>query len=320
LNFDLCNVILENISRVIVGKRGPTELLLVALLADGHVLLEDVPGLGKTLIAKSLARSIGGSFKRIQFTPDLLPADITGFNVYNQQTGRFIFQAGPVMSNVLLADEINRTIPRTQSSLLESMEERQVTVDGKTLPLPSPFFVMGTQNPIELEGTFPLPEAQLDRFLLRVHLGYPGRDDEISILERFQEQDPLLELKAVARPEQLIDLQNARKKIRVSAPVREYISDITRATRSHGSLHFGASPRGSLGLMRAGQSLAALRGREYVLPDDIKALAIPVLAHRLILKEEERLRGGNQEAVLEEILAQVPVPAPTEKVRENGTL
>lgn len=320
MNFDLCNVILENISRVIVGKRGPTELLLVALLADGHVLLEDVPGLGKTLIAKSLARSIGGSFKRVQFTPDLLPADITGFNVYNQQTGRFIFQAGPVMSNVLLADEINRTIPRTQSSLLESMEERQVTVDGKTLPLPAPFFVMGTQNPIELEGTFPLPEAQLDRFLLRVHLGYPGRDDEISILERFQEQDPLLELKAVARPEQFIDLQNARKKIRVSTPVREYISDITRATRSHGSLRFGASPRGSLGLMRAGQSLAGLRGREYVLPDDIKALAIPVLAHRLILKEEERLRGGTQEAVLEEILAQVPVPAPTEKGRENAVL
>ena len=312
MNFDLCNVILENISRVIVGKRGPTELLLVALLADGHVLLEDVPGLGKTLIAKSLARSIGGSFKRVQFTPDLLPADITGFNVYNHKTGRFIFQAGPVMSNVLLADEINRTIPRTQSSLLESMEERQVTVDGKTLPLPSPFFVMGTQNPIELEGTFPLPEAQLDRFLLRVHLGYPGRDDEISILERFQEKDPLLELKAVARPEQFIDLQNARKKIRVSAPVREYISDITRATRSHGSLRFGASPRGSLGLMRAGQSLAALRGREYVLPDDIKALVIPVLAHRLILREEERLRGGTQEAVLEEIMGQVPVPAPTD--------
>ena len=200
VKFDLCKKILDNISRVIVGKRGPTELLLVALLADGHVLLEDVPGLGKTLIAKSLAKSIGGTFKRVQFTPDLLPADITGFNVYNQQTGQFMFQSGPVMSNVLLADEINRTIPRTQSSLLESMEERQVTVDGTTMPLPHPFFVMATQNPIELEGTFPLPEAQLDRFLLKVDLGYPGKKDEIAMLERFQEADPSLELGAVADP------------------------------------------------------------------------------------------------------------------------
>ena len=312
LNLDLCNTILDNISRVIVGKRRSTEMLLVALLADGHVLLEDVPGLGKTLIAKSLARSIGGSFKRVQFTPDLLPSDITGFNVYNQQTGQFIFQAGPVMTHVLLADEINRTIPRTQSSLLESMEERQVTVDGKTLPLPHPFFVMATQNPIELEGTFPLPEAQLDRFLLKVHLGYPGRDEEISILERFQEEDPLLDLKPVASPEQLMDLQHARKGIRVSHPVREYITDIVRETRIHESLRYGASPRGSLGLMRAGQALALLRGREYVLPDDIKSLAIPVLAHRLILNEEEHLRGRTPEHFLEEIIGQVAVPALTD--------
>jgi MoxR-like ATPase len=312
LKFELCNVILNNISRVIVGKHDSTELLLVALLADGHVLVEDVPGLGKTLIAKSLAKSIGGSFKRIQFTPDLLPSDITGFNVYNQQTSQFTFQPGPVMSNVLLADEINRTIPRTQSSLLESMEERQVTIDGKTLPLPHPFFVMATQNPIELEGTFPLPEAQLDRFILRVHLGYPSKEEEIIILERFQEHDPLLELEAVANPGQLTELQQARKKIRVAAPVKEYIADITRATRSHNTLRFGVSPRGSLGLMRAGQALAALRGRAYVLPDDIKQLAIPVLAHRLILNDEERLRGRSQEDVLEEIIDQVPVPAPTD--------
>jgi MoxR-like ATPase len=312
LKFELCNAILNNISRVIVGKHDPTELLLVALLADGHVLVEDVPGLGKTLIAKSLAKSIGGSFKRIQFTPDLLPSDITGFNVYNQQTSQFTFQPGPVMSNVLLADEINRTIPRTQSSLLESMEERQVTIEGKTLPLPHPFFVMATQNPIELEGTFPLPEAQLDRFILRVHLGYPSREEEILILERFQEHDPLLELEAVANPGQLTELQQARKKIRVAAPVKEYIADITRATRSHTALRFGVSPRGSLGLMRVGQALAALRGRAYVLPDDIKHLAIPVLAHRLILNEEERLRGRSQEDVLEEIIDQVPVPAPTD--------
>ena len=297
---------------MIVGKRQSIELLLVALLADGHALLEDIPGLGKTLIAKSLAKSIGGSFKRAQFTPDLLPADVTGFNVYNQQTGQFTFQAGPVMANILLADEINRTIPRTQSSLLESMEERQVTVDNKTYLLPHPFFVMATQNPIELEGTFPLPEAQLDRFLLKIRLGYPEKDEEIAILERFQEKDPLIELEPVANPGQIVELQHARKRIRISHPVREYITNIVRATRSNTSLSLGASPRGSLGLMRASQALAALRGREYVLPDDIKALAVPVLSHRLILKEEERLRGETPEHFLEEIIKQIPVPAPSE--------
>ena len=311
MNFDLCERIVENISKVIVGKNRSIELLLVALLADGHVLIEDVPGLGKTLMAKSLARSIGGSIKRVQFTPDLLPADITGFNVYNQQTGQFTFQPGPVITNILLADEINRTIPRTQASLLESMEERQVTVDGKTIPLPHPFFVMATQNPIELEGTFPLPEAQLDRFLLKIKLGYPEKDEEISILERFQEENPLLELEAVANPEQITELQQARKKVRISSPVRQYITDIVRATRGHKSLRFGASPRGSLGLMRTGQALAALRGREYVLPDDIKYLVRPVLAHRLILKEEERLQEKKQEHFLEDIINQIPVPAPS---------
>lgn len=312
MNFSLCKRIADNISHVIVGKRQSIELLLVALLADGHALLEDIPGLGKTLIAKSLAKSIGGSFKRAQFTPDLLPADVTGFNVYNQQTGQFTFQAGPVMANILLADEINRTIPRTQSSLLESMEERQVTVDSKTYLLPHPFFVMATQNPIELEGTFPLPEAQLDRFLLKIRLGYPEKDEEIAILERFQEKDPLIELEAVANPGQIVELQHARKRIRISHPVREYITNIVRATRSNTSLSLGASPRGSLGLMRASQALATLRGREYVLPDDIKALAVPVLSHRLILKEEERLRGETPEHFLEEIIKQIPVPAPSE--------
>jgi MoxR-like ATPase len=311
LDFSLCKRIVENIARVIVGKNDAVELLLVALLADSHVLIEDIPGLGKTLLAKSLAKSIGGSFRRVQFTPDLLPADITGFNVYNQQTGQFTFQPGPVLTNILLADEINRTIPRTQSSLLESMEERQVTVDGKTYLLPHPFFVMATQNPIELEGTFPLPEAQLDRFLLRIQLGYPKKDEEIAILERFQEEDPLSELQAVADPGQLAELQHVRKRIRISDPVREYITQIVRATRSHPSLRLGASPRGSLGLMRTGQALAALRERDYVLPDDIKSLVVPVLAHRLILKEEERLRGETSERFLEEILRQTPVPAPT---------
>jgi MoxR-like ATPase len=312
LDFSLCERIIENISQVIVGKRHAIELLLVALLADGHALIEDVPGLGKTLMAKSLARTIGGSFKRVQFTPDLLPADITGFNIYNQQAGQFTYQSGPVITNILLADEINRTIPRTQSSLLESMEERQVTVDGQTYLLPHPFFVMATQNPIELEGTFPLPEAQLDRFLLKLRLGYPEREEEISILERFRVQDPLGNLKAVASPEQITKLQGARKKIRISLPVREYIADIVRATRATRSLRFGASPRGSLGLMRTGQALAALHGRDFVLPDDIKHLAVPVLAHRLILNDEERLRGATPEHVLEEILEQIPVPAPTE--------
>ena len=309
---NLCKKIIDNVSRVIVGKRETIELLLVALLGDGHVLLEDVPGLGKTLMAKSLARSIGGSFKRVQFTPDLLPADITGFNVYNQKTAKFAFQPGPVITNVLLADEINRTIPRTQASLLESMEERQVTVDGQTFPLPHPFFVMATQNPIELEGTFPLPEAQLDRFLLKIRIGYPERNEEISILERFKEESPLLELEAVANPTQIADLQQARKKIRISQPVREYIVDIVRATRHNESLRYGASPRGSLGLMRTGQALALLRGRDYVLPDDIKRLAHPVLAHRLILTEEERLRGGTAERLLQGIIARIPVPAPTD--------
>ena len=308
-DFSLCRKIIENISRVIVGKDQSVELLLVGLLSEGHVLIEDIPGLGKTLLAKCLARSIGGSFRRVQFTPDLLPSDITGFNVYNQQTGEFTFQVGPVMAHILLADEINRTIPRTQSSLLESMEERQVTVDGKTYPLPRPFFVIATQNPIELEGTFPLPEAQLDRFLLRVRLGYPENDEEIAILERFQGEDPLPGLKAVANPEQISELQQTRKRVRISAPVREYITSIVRATRHHPSLRLGASPRGSLGLMRGGQSLAALRGREYVLPDDIKLLALPVLAHRLILREEERLRGETPEHFLEAIISQIPVPA-----------
>lgn len=312
LDFSIVDGIVENISRVIVGKDRGIELLLVALLADGHVLLEDVPGVGKTLLAKSLAKSIGGSFSRIQFTPDLLPADITGFNVYNQQAGSFVFQSGPVITHILLADEINRTIPRTQSSLLESMEERQVTVDGQTYFLPRPFFVMATQNPIELEGTFPLPEAQLDRFLLKLRLGYPEKDEEIAMLERFRDADPLETLEAVGSPEQVTELQGARKQIRVSFPVREYIADIVRATRVNKSLRFGASPRGSLGLMRAGQALAALRGRDFVLPDDIKHLTVPVLAHRLILTDEERLRGTSPEHLLEEILAQIPVPPPAD--------
>ncbi len=308
MKWDSCQRILKNMGTVIVGKSGSMELLLVALLADGHALIEDVPGVGKTMMAKSLAVSIGGTFKRVQFTPDLLPTDITGFNIFNQKTGEFQFQPGPVLSNVLLADEINRTVPRTQSSLLESMEERQVTVDGQTIPLPHPFFVIATQNPIELEGTFSLPEAQLDRFLLKVHIDYPDRDDEMAILERFQADDPLHRLEVVVQPEEITTLQEARAGIHVSEPVRAYVTDIIRNTRTHPLLWIGASPRATLALMRASQALAALRGREYVLPDDVKNLVQPVLSHRLILKERERARGQGAGDILEEIVAGVPVP------------
>ena len=308
MDFELGEKIVENISKVVVGKNDALELLLVALLADGHVLLEDVPGVGKTLITKCLAKSIKGSFKRIQFTPDLLPADVTGFNVYDQKSGQFKFQSGPVLTNILLADEINRAIPRTQSSLLESMEERQITIDGKTYPLPIPFFVMATQNPIELEGTFPLPEAQLDRFLLKISLGYLNKAEEMAMLERFQKDDPLITLGPVADPEQLTNMQQLRKEIRISAPVREYITDIVVATRNTNNLRFGSSPRGSLGLMRASQGLAALRGRNYVLPDDVKQLVLPVLSHRIILNEEAKLSGEGPEHILEEIISRIPVP------------
>ena len=309
MDFELGKKILKNMSSIVVGKDDALELLLVALLADGHVLLEDVPGVGKTLITKCLAKSIEGSFKRIQFTPDLLPADITGFNVYDQISGQFKFQSGPVLTNILLADEINRAIPRTQSSLLESMEEHQVTVDGKTHLLPIPFFVMATQNPIELEGTFPLPEAQLDRFLLKISLGYPDKAEEMAIMEKFQKDDPLTTLEPVADPEKIIRMQQQRKEIKVSTPVREYIADIVTATRNNESLRFGSSPRGSLGLMRAAQGLAALHGRNYVLPDDVKRLVFPVLSHRIILSEEGKLRGNRPEHILEDIILRIPVRA-----------
>jgi len=305
------NQLRGEIGKVIIGQNEVVRDVLISIFSQGHCLLVGVPGLAKTLLVNTISRVLGLSYNRIQFTPDLMPADITGFNVYDQKSGEFSFRPGPVITHVLLADEINRTIPRTQSSLLECMEERQVTVDGKTHPLPNPFFVMATQNPIELEGTFPLPEAQLDRFLLKIHLGYPEKDEEISILERFREDDPLLKLEAVASPEQVTELQQARKKIRVSLPIRKYITDIVRVTRNNNSVRFGASPRGSLGLMRTGQALAALRGRDYVLPDDIKYLIGPVLSHRLILKEEERLRGGTPEQILNEMVHQIPVPAPT---------
>ncbi len=302
--------IVENSSRVVVGKKRVLELMTVALLAGGHVLLEDVPGLGKTVMAKALARSMGGSFRRIQFTPDLLPSDVTGFSVFDQKTGDFVFHPGPVMSNVLLADEINRTIPRTQASLLESMGEFQVTVDGHTLALPKPFFVIATQNPIEMDGTFPLPEAQLDRFLMKIDLGYPPKEEELTILERFLTIDPLDLLESVTTPERIVELQTLRSTIIVSLPVREYIADLVGATRVHPKVRYGASPRGSLGLMKSAQALALLRGRNFVIPDDVKELAPPVLTHRIILRHEERAKGSSSTAVMTEILAKVSVPSP----------
>ncbi len=312
-DFSRCQSIVDGISRVIVGKRPQIELLLVGLLSEGHVLLEDLPGSGKTILAKTLARAIGGSFKRIQFTPDLLPSDVTGFNVYDQKTGQFRLQTGPVMANVLLADEVNRTIPRTQASLLEAMGEFQVTVDGQTMALPHPFFVIATQNPIELEGTFPLPEAQMDRFLMRVSIGYPSREEELAIMERFRAGDPLAELEAVAQPGEIVRLQQARAAIRVSDPVRQYIVALIEETRRSSRLAFGASPRGSLGLLRTTQSMAAMRGRDYVLPDDVKELFTPVVEHRLILLPEERARGTRTSEIVAGVLDRVPVPvcAPT---------
>ncbi len=314
---ETCRRIVDNISRVVVGKKSAVEMLLVALLAEGHLLIEDVPGLGKTLIAKSLAGSLNAGFKRVQCTPDLLPADITGFSVYNQQSGHFELRHGPVMTHVLLVDEINRAIPRTQSSLLESMAERQVTIDGQTIRLQRPFFVIATQNPIELEGTFPLPEAQLDRFLLKIRLGYPGKAEEMEILQRFKTEDPLEDLQPVVTVEQVTGLQKAVRRIHVAPAILEYIGEIVGATRSGGVFRYGASPRGTLGLMRAAQALALLRDRSYVLPDDIKLLAPFVLGHRLILAEEERLRGSEPVLLMEELLKRLRVPAVEEGDRRS---
>jgi MoxR-like ATPase len=307
----------DNIARVIVGKAQAVELLLAALLTQGHVLVEDVPGLGKTMLAKSLARSLGCSFQRLQFTPDLLPSDITGVNVFNQKTGEFEFRPGPIMAQIVLADEINRAGPRTQSALLEAMEERQVTVDGVTRPLPRPFLVLATQNPIELEGTFPLPEAQVDRFLMRVAIGYPESGEEREILRRFRDADPLSELTPVASGDDVLALSAAARGVHVSEAIETYILALTRATREEAALALGASPRGSLALYHTAQALAALRGRAFVLPDDVQALAGPVLEHRLIPSSQSRLRGKALADILKDVVAKVPVPV-EESWSESG--
>jgi MoxR-like ATPase len=302
------DVVIRNIETVIVGKREQIELLMVALLCQGHVLLEDVPGTGKTMLARSVAVSLGTRFNRLQCTPDLLPNDITGVSVYNQQTNQFEFRPGPVFANILLADEINRATPRTQAALLEAMQERQVTADGVTRPLPAPFLVLATQNPIEYEGTFPLPEAQLDRFLIRLSLGYPEVDDEAQILLNLRKQHPIEVLEQVIETDQLPDLLASAydrvTDVHVDASLVRYILSIVRATRDHPDVALGASPRGSLALFKTAQALAALRDRDYVLPDDIKTLVPFALAHRLIVRPESQLRGRTAESILTQILEQ----------------
>lgn len=305
----LASRILDNVDRVMVGKRHVAELVLVAMLCERHVLIEDIPGVGKTTLARAIARSIGGQFSRIQFTPDLLPSDISGLYYFNQKSGDFTFRPGPVFNSILLADEVNRATPRTQSALLEAMEERTVTIEGDTMPLPRPFLVMATENPVELEGTFPLPEAQLDRFLIQLSLGYPEDiDTEMTILDRFQHQHPLEELEAVTTPDEILEAMTECRSVYVDPELRRYLTRIVRATREDDAVSRGVSPRGTLGLFLAAQSLAAIRDRDYVLPDDILELANPVMQHRLILNPEARLRGRTTAGVLESIIEQIEVP------------
>lgn len=298
----------QNVARVIVGKDQVVELAIAALLCEGHLLIEDVPGIGKTVLAKSIARSLGCSFRRIQCTPDLMPTDITGTYVFNQKTSDFEFRPGPIMAQVVLADEINRATPRTQSALLEAMQERQVTAEGETKPLPRPFMLMATQNPIELEGTFPLPEAQLDRFLLKIKMGYPSAEDDHLILERFRRADPLEELEVTVTAAELLRLQVETRDVHVSADIEDYVIRLIHATRTHKAVQLGASPRAMLALYHTSQALAALRGRGFVIPDDVKYLAPFVLTHRIIPRMESHLRGQNAEEALNEVLASVPVP------------
>lgn len=304
---DVSKRLAESVSQVIVGKAEGIRLAIVALLCEGHILAEDVPGVGKTMLARALAGSLGCAFNRIQFTPDLLPSDVTGVSVFNQKTQEFEFRPGPVMAQVVLADEINRATPRTQSALLECMEERQLTVDGVTRQLPRPFLVIATQNPIEYEGTFPLPEAQIDRFLIRLALGYPSAADEGEILIRLQRRHPIGDVREVVAPEELRQAQQLTREVFVEASVRDYIVAVVRETRQHADVALGASPRGSISLYHSAQALAAMQGRDYVLPDDVKLMAAPVLAHRLIIRPESQLRGRSGQSIINDILQRVPV-------------
>jgi MoxR-like ATPase len=309
--------VVANVERVIIGKHLEVRMALVALLCEGHILIEDVPGVGKTMLAKALSKSIGCTFRRIQFTPDLLPSDVTGLSIFNQKTQEFEFRPGPIFAQVALADEINRATPKTQSALLECMEERQATIDGTTYPMPSPFLVIATQNPIEYEGTFALPEAQLDRFMLRLRMGYPKAVEEIVILDEQKRLHPIDDLRQVLDLEELRQMQSAIKEVYVDQAVADYIVRLVTATREHPDVYLGASPRGSINLYRSGQAFAALEGRDYVIPDDVKQLAVAVLAHRLIVKSQASLREIDPDAIVREILGQVAVsetsatPAPT---------
>ncbi len=297
-----------NVNRVIVGRTDVVELCFVALLCEGHILMEDVPGVGKTSLARAIAKSVHGDFHRIQCTPDLLPSDVTGVHVFNQKSGQFEFHPGPVVAHIVLVDEINRATPRTQSCFLECMQERQVTADLETIPLPRPFLVIATQNPIELEGTFALPEAQLDRFLLRLPMGYPSQEEELELLRRFQSTQPLEVIDTVLTTDELTQIQTACRKVYIEDSVRSYITALCRATREDDCLRLGASPRATLALQQAAQALAAIRGRDFVLPDDVKQLAVPVLAHRVLLETGASVRGLNAVSVIERIVAGVPAP------------
>ena len=305
---DIAQRVLDNVEKVIIGKNQVVRLALISLMCRGHVLIDDVPGVGKTMLAKSLAKSIGCSFKRIQFTPDLLPSDITGVSIYNQKTGEFEFRPGPIVAQVVLADEINRATPKTQSALLESMEEAQITVDGVSYSLPQPFLVMATENPVEYEGTFPLPEAQLDRFLMQISLGYPSETQEIEIIEKQRFSHPIDALSSVSNPEEIITLQNEVRKVFVDGQLNRYIVAIVNSTRNDPNNYLGASPRGSLGLYRTSQARAFLEGRDFVLPDDIKALAEPVLAHRIIINPAVRSKEVTGATSVSKALESLPVP------------
>jgi MoxR-like ATPase len=307
--------IVDNVEQVIVGKHEAVQLTVIALLCEGHLLIEDVPGTGKTMLAKSVAKSLGCNFRRIQFTPDMLPSDVTGISVFNQKTREFEFRPGPVMAQIVLTDEINRATPKTQSALLEAMEERQLTVDGVTYPLERPFLVLATQNPIEYEGTFPLPEAQLDRFMLRIHLGYPSTQDEITMLDGQQFTHPVTRIEQVVPTEELMAAQEQIKSLHISDLIKEYIVSLVNITRKHPDVYLGASPRGSLALYKTGQARAAILGRDYVIPDDIKALAIETLAHRLIISPSARIKNVDSRAVVQEILDSTPVPGARVRAR-----
>ncbi len=303
----LSNKLIKNIEQVIVGKEEVVKLILITLLCKGHMLLEDVPGMGKTMLVRTLAKSLGCSFKRIQFTPDLLPSDILGVSIYNQKTQDFEFRPGPIMAQMLLADEINRTSPRTQASLLECMEEEQVTVDGVTYTLPHPFMILATQNPIEYEGTYPLPEAQLDRFLIRAHLGYPNYQQEMEILDRLEKRHPISAIEQVFEITDVTELQSRVADVHIEDTLKDYIVKIVQATRDHPDVSLGASPRGSLALLKGAKAMAGIEGRDYVIPDDIKTLAGPTLSHRLVLKPEAHFKGYNQDDVIKDVLNKIPV-------------